>query len=138
MAKLTPNEQDVIRLARSLIRDAAMEWARDELAVSPEDVCAQLSELIGEEYNFETGTLAYDNIKKNLFEDTVLRKDYLGRLFLMNHPEKGWTSSSRLIPSEESLLATYNVWLGEWSEDKFSEYCPVIVIRRDPNETKAG
>ena len=62
--------------------------------------------------------------------DTVLRRDSKGTLYLMNHPKKGWSSSSIIIESEEYFLANYNVKLGEWANDMFSEYCPVF--RVDP------
>lgn len=139
MSSLTSDQQDTIRLARSLIRDAAMNWARDELVASPEDVCAKLSEMIGEEYDFESGhpiTLPHVQAKKVLFRDTVLRKDAMGRLYLMNYPEKGWLSSALGIPTEGALLAKYKVRLGEWTRDKFSECCPVIRILPDEAKTR--
>jgi hypothetical protein len=139
MTNLTPDERNIIQLARSLIRDAAMNWARDELAASPEDVCTKLSEMLGEEYDFESGhptTTPHGQAKKILFEDTVLRKDAEGNLYLMNYPEKGWRSSAFRIPNEDALLATYNVRLGEWTQDKFSEYCPVIRILPDDTKTR--
>jgi hypothetical protein len=139
MSSLTSDQQDTIRLARSLIRDAAMNWARDELVASPEDVCAKLSEMIGEEYDFESGhptSIPHIQAKTILFRDTVLRKDAMGRLYLMNYPEKGWLSSALVMPSEGALLAIYKVRLGEWTQDKFSEYCPVIRILPDETKTR--
>ena len=53
--KLTPAQADVIRLARSVIRDRAMDWAERELAESPRKVCERLSDLLGETYDFERG-----------------------------------------------------------------------------------
>jgi hypothetical protein len=64
--------------------------------------------------------------KIKIFKDTVLRRDTSGKLYIMNHPEKGWSSSSYEIASEESLVEVYDVKLGEWSKDKFGEYCPVL------------
>lgn len=66
--------------------------------------------------------------KKDLFADTVLRRDGDGNIFLMNHPKKGWRSLSIPIPSESYLLDRFNVKLGQWTSDKFGECCPVIRI----------
>jgi hypothetical protein len=122
---LTSEQQDIIRLARSLIRDAAMNWARDELAASPEFVCKKLSEMIGEEYSFDIGKVIPSKKKMILFGNTVLRKDNNGNLFLMNRMETGWSSSSISIDSIEQLLNNFQVTLGEWNKDKFGEYCKV-------------
>lgn len=65
----------------------------------------------------------------NLFADTVLRKGPEGILYLMNHPEKGWSSHAEPIKSVQHLLDKYNVRLGEWTSDKFGEYCPVIRVK---------
>jgi hypothetical protein len=126
---LTLAQKDTIRLARCLIRDAAMNWARDELAASPEDVCNQLSDMLGEKYNFETGNVVHAK-KLILFKDTVLRKDHEGNLFLMNRRDTGWNSSSIAIKSIDYLLARFDVkvCLGEWLADKFGEYCSVTKI----------
>jgi hypothetical protein len=125
MTKLTPAQQEVIRMARSLIRDAAFDWARDELAADPETVCEQLSGIIGEDYDFEKGEIKSKPHKSSIFTDTVLRKDGAGNLFLMNRQEAGWSSSAIPMPSEEYLLGHYNVTLGKWTADKHGEYCPV-------------
>jgi hypothetical protein len=116
-----------------------MNWARDELVASPEDVCNKLSEIIREEYDFESGhsiTIPLVQAKMIIFRDTVLRRDAEGSLYLMNYPEKGWRSSAFKIPNEAALLSTYNVRLGEWTQDKFSECCPVIRILPDETETR--
>jgi hypothetical protein len=122
---LTSEQQDIIRLARSLIRDAAMNWARDELAASPEFVCKKLSDMLGEEYSFDIGKVIPPKHKMILFGNTVLRKDNNGNLFLMNRMDTGWSSSSISIDSIEQLLDNFQVTLGEWSKDKFGEYCKV-------------
>lgn len=132
MAKLTPAHQDVIRMARSLIRDSAMNWARDELAADPEAVCEQLSGMIGEEYDFEKGEVILQQAKINIFADTVLRRNLSNELFLMNHQETGWSSSAVPMRSVEHLLERYNVRIGDWTTDKFSEYCPVYRVRHEP------
>jgi hypothetical protein len=124
-------------MARSLIRDAAMNWARDELVADPEAVCEQLSGMIGEEYDFDTGEVKPKDHKTrdhktSLFADTVLRNDGAGNLFLMNHPETGWRSFAIPIPSENYLLEHYNVTLGKWTADKYGEYCPVH--KKETNE----
>ncbi|MCK9567487.1 hypothetical protein M0R72_00895 [Candidatus Pacearchaeota archaeon] len=111
-------------MARSLIRDNAMNWARDELAADPETVCAQLSRMIGEDYNFENGE-AKSNHKLTIFVDTVLRKNSAGELFLMNRQEAGWSSSAIPVPNEEYVLERFNVTLGKWTSDKYGECCQV-------------
>jgi hypothetical protein len=131
MTYLKPAHQDVIRMARSLIRDAAMNWARDELAADPEAVCEQLSGMLGEEYNFEKGTVVKPPDKKtNLFQDTVIRKDDAsGELFLVNHPEKGWSSYMVGVPNIEYVLEHYNVTVGDWDKDDVSSFCPVRIVK---------
>jgi hypothetical protein len=126
---LASAQKDTIRLARCLIRDAATNWARDELAASPEDVCNQLSDMVGERYDFETGNVIPEK-KLVLFKDTVLRKDYEGNLFLMNRRDTGWNSSSIPIKNINYLLARFSVklYVGEWQTDKFGEYCSVTKI----------
>lgn len=52
---LMPEERDVLRLARSLIRDLAHGWPATELAAQPEEVCHQISEILDEDYDFEFG-----------------------------------------------------------------------------------
>lgn len=42
--------------------------------------------------------------KKVPFQDTVLRRDPKGQLFLMNRPEKGWASYGIPYPSEQAVL----------------------------------
>lgn len=129
--KITPAQQEVIRMARSLIRDMAMNWARDELAADPEEVCKQLSKMIGEEYDFEKGEgkskkgEEKSNKKLTLFADTIIRKDGAGNLFLMNRKDAGWSSSAIPVPNEDFVLERFRVTLGKWTKDKYGEYCPV-------------
>jgi hypothetical protein len=53
---LTPEQQDIIRTARSVIRDMAYGILHDrDLAEPPVAVCDKLSALLGERYNFRTG-----------------------------------------------------------------------------------
>ena len=132
MSNLTPSEKDIIRIARSLIRDAAMDWARDEVIHSPEFVCEKLSEMLGEEYDFESGEehQAYDVRKLDLYANTVLRKNTNGELFLVNYKNKGWASSAIPFRSEKHLLDNYNVVLGNWMMDEFSEYRTVTKIKK--------
>jgi hypothetical protein len=73
--------------------------------------------------------------KTNLYTDTVLRRDQAGMLWLMNHQEGGWRSTALPIKSEEAVLAEYNVRLGEWAKDKWSEYCPVTRVPRSEQPT---
>lgn len=73
--------------------------------------------------------------KTNLYADTVLRRDQAGMLWLMNHQEGGWRSTARPVKSEEAFLAEYNVRLGEWAKDKWSEFCPVTRIQRSEQPT---
>jgi hypothetical protein len=50
---LTPEQQDIIRTARSVIRDMA--YGIRPVAEPPVSVCDKLSALLGERYNFRTG-----------------------------------------------------------------------------------
>lgn len=53
---LTKAQQDVLRLARSVIRDATYNYPVDSriLAADPKEVCQLLSEILGEEYDFDS------------------------------------------------------------------------------------
>lgn len=55
MAYLTKAEQEVLSLARSVIRDLDMSYAGRDLAVNPRAICRRLSEMLGEEYDFDKG-----------------------------------------------------------------------------------
>jgi hypothetical protein len=72
--------------------------------------------------------------KLSLYADTVLRKNGV-QLLLMNRQKGGFRSWSISIESEKWLMDNYNVRLGEWSRDKYGEYCPVICI---PQEEKVS
>ena len=73
--------------------------------------------------------------KQNLLGDTVIRRDGIGRLYLMNRQEGGWKSSRVSVASEEAILNEYNVRLGEWTEDSCSQYCPVHAMTRSEMPT---
>jgi hypothetical protein len=68
-------------------------------------------------------------MKTSLFQNTVLRRNKGGELFLVNYPEKGWGSFAIPIPDEAYLLQHYNVKLGEWTADEFSDCCPVLMVK---------
>jgi hypothetical protein len=72
--------------------------------------------------------------KRNLFGDCVLRRDGIGRLYLMKL-EGGWNSPRISIVSEQDLLAEYNVRLGDWTRDEVSDFCPVVCIPRSEQPT---
>jgi hypothetical protein len=56
MATLSKQERQVLYLARSLIRDLGHDWSPSETGVeSFADVCAQLSNMLDEEYDYEAG-----------------------------------------------------------------------------------
>ena len=55
MAQFTEREKEGIRVARSMIRDMAHGWPVKELAAQPVDICGELSKLIGDIYDFESG-----------------------------------------------------------------------------------
>lgn len=57
MAQLSEREKEVIRVACSVIRDLTFEWPVKDLATPPADVCKGLSDLIGDTYDFENGTV---------------------------------------------------------------------------------
>ena len=48
----------------------------------------------------------------------------------MNRRDTGWSLSSIPIANEETLLRVFNVQLGKWTKDEFSDYCPVMCIPR--------
>lgn len=52
---LTEDEKAMVRTARSVIRDMAHDWPTKELLMAPGEVCRQLSLMLGEKYNFDTG-----------------------------------------------------------------------------------
>lgn len=47
--------QELLTLSRSMVRDVAHDWPVKELAGDPEDVCNRITEVLGDEYDFETG-----------------------------------------------------------------------------------
>jgi hypothetical protein len=53
LGRLTKAQREVLQHARSVIRDLARGWSRRDLARSPELVCEELSDLLGEDYDFE-------------------------------------------------------------------------------------
>ena len=48
MAQLNQHEKDIVREARMMIRDMAAGWAIKELSTTPDNMCRQLSELVGD------------------------------------------------------------------------------------------
>lgn len=68
--------------------------------------------------------------KKAVFQDTVLRRDAKGQLFLMNRPEKGWSSYGIPYPSEQAVLDEWDVTIGPWTSDKHSAFAPVKKNRK--------
>jgi hypothetical protein len=52
---LTPDEREVLRSARAALRDLAHGWPVGELHADPREVCAELSGLLGEPFDFDTG-----------------------------------------------------------------------------------
>lgn len=54
-ARLTKAQRETLELARSLIRDMAFGWRINELAEHPERVCARITELLGDGYEYVTG-----------------------------------------------------------------------------------
>jgi len=74
--------------------------------------------------------------KQNLSSNTVIRRDGTdGDLYLMNRLEGGWRALAVPVASEEALLAKYNVRLGVWTRDEYSEYCPVLCLGREELST---
>jgi len=55
------SQADTLRVARSVIRDMAHGWTVKELQAPPVDVCAALSAILGETYNFETVNVEREN-----------------------------------------------------------------------------
>jgi len=75
MAYLSADEQEVLRLARTVIRDMEYDYPNKDLVCSPQEVCTKLSVLLGEEYDYQSNevTAAAEEVKKGLvlevFED---------------------------------------------------------------------
>lgn len=67
--------------------------------------------------------------KKNLFEDTVLRRDKKGQIHLMNHPAKGWASYGIPYASEQDVLDEWNVTIDPWTMDKYGDVAKVRKVR---------
>jgi hypothetical protein len=57
MAQLKDHEKDMIRIARSVIRDMAHGWSISELSDDPARVCQGLSVIVGDTYDFESGNV---------------------------------------------------------------------------------
>lgn len=55
MPNLNKEEQELLRLARAVIRDQAFDYDERHLAADPRVVCDRLSAMIGETYDFPTG-----------------------------------------------------------------------------------
>lgn len=53
--KLNESQKDVLRIARSVIRDLAKGWTIKELQEPPEVICDKLSLMLRERYDFEEG-----------------------------------------------------------------------------------
>lgn len=52
---MNKEEGATMRLARSLIRDMAQGWPVEELAEQPDKVCEEITILLGDKFNFDTG-----------------------------------------------------------------------------------
>lgn len=50
--------RDTLALARSLIWDTAHDYPEKELADTPEEVCAQITQLLQDGFNYSDGLLA--------------------------------------------------------------------------------
>lgn len=48
MARLNQQEKDIVRTARRMIKDLEAGWAIKELSTTPDNMCRQLSELVGD------------------------------------------------------------------------------------------
>lgn len=61
---------DLLRDARAIVRDLSYGWPTKELHISPEDLCAEITSLLDDGYNMETGDC----------EDEALTCDECGRV----------------------------------------------------------
>jgi hypothetical protein len=66
--------------------------------------------------------------KRNLFCDTVLRRDGSGAVYLMNRQEGGWRQWAEPVESVSAFSDAYNAQVGAWARDKYGEYCPVHAL----------
>jgi hypothetical protein len=53
--KLKSKQDEVLRLARSVIRDLAHSWLERDLIVSPQELVREITNLLGDKFDFETG-----------------------------------------------------------------------------------
>ena len=58
MAKLTKSQQVTLQKARSALRDIAHDWPIRELIDEPENIVAELTAILGDKYDFDTGDAA--------------------------------------------------------------------------------
>lgn len=61
--RLTEAERDAIRVARSALRDMSHGWSIGELQASPEIICANLSHLLRESYDFASGEVTDKKVR---------------------------------------------------------------------------
>lgn len=54
-SRINRGEADILRQARSVIRDLAYGYPPKELVQTPERMCEQLSHILQEQYDFEKG-----------------------------------------------------------------------------------
>jgi hypothetical protein len=73
------------------------------------------------------------NLKISLFSDVIVRRSK-GKLWLTNRRDTWLDPSAIPIANLERILEIFNVKLGEWTQDEYSEYCPVIRLKtNDPS-----
>lgn len=54
LPKLVDDDQRLIYLAISVIRDFEYDWPTDQLAAKPEELCRRLAGMLGKQYDFVT------------------------------------------------------------------------------------
>lgn len=82
---------------------------------------------LGIEADHDTCCVAARRLGKSvtLFSDTILRKDGAGQLWLMNKPDKGWSSFAIPVGSEAHVSVFYNATVGPWQSDADGPFASV-------------
>jgi hypothetical protein len=73
--------------------------------------------------------------KQSLSNDAILRKDDEGNLWLMPDLRSNWIYKTFPVASIEVLLSDFNVRIGKWRRDEYSEYCLVTCLSREEMDT---
>jgi hypothetical protein len=54
-SNMKQSDKETIEIARSIIRDLTFNYSIKELQMSPREICNRLSNLLGQQYDFDNG-----------------------------------------------------------------------------------